>query len=55
MTYYLLYMMEEEEEEIYISYQMCMKGAQTKSHKIEGYVERIVPSLTALEFKSHFR
>ncbi|XP_071639713.1 uncharacterized protein [Temnothorax longispinosus] len=51
-----------EDDEDDVIYNACIKSVIEKGKtkrenipKIEGYVENIVPSLSAMEFKSHFR
>jgi len=50
------YIYEDDEEEIELCFINCQINRANRKKTLRlDYVERIVPSLTALEFKSHFR
>jgi len=46
---------EEDDNFIYARIKLEKKGRMKNIPKIEGYVEKIVPSLSAMEFKKNFR
>lgn len=51
------YLQEDENLEVMVAacHVLNQKTRRKNIPKIKGYVEHIVPSLTAIEFKSHFR
>ena len=52
----LFYTYEDDEEiGLQINYEITKRAIREKTPRIEGYMGQIIPSLTALEFKSHFR